>query len=278
MTNAISTITLYRGQRGPGSIVKNGATALAERPYLKVDGATITATDNGTEIVLALGSVPGNALQIQGRNVAATAPTAGQALIWNGTNTDWEPTTIATGINGKNDTVALTTRTYLHVDGGELVLTDDGAVLDSVKLAIGAASVTGAKIANGTVAATNLSSALQASIARLTAKRQVVHNGATTTSALALTDRILGIDMADGNHTTTLPSVASAAGMDFLLQKTSTGTNSLTLALAGGDTGAKIHFGGNSPVAGASLLLSDSTLTTQPGWTVWSDGTDWWVA
>jgi len=35
-----------------------------------------------------------NATQLQGRNVAATAPTNGQALAWNSGASDWEPTTI----------------------------------------------------------------------------------------------------------------------------------------------------------------------------------------
>jgi hypothetical protein len=40
------------GARGPGSTWKNGASTLAERTYAKVDGSVMTATDDGTNVVL----------------------------------------------------------------------------------------------------------------------------------------------------------------------------------------------------------------------------------
>lgn len=43
------------------------------------------------------GTTTTNAAQLQGRAVAATAPSGGNALIWNATNNDWEPGTAASG-------------------------------------------------------------------------------------------------------------------------------------------------------------------------------------
>ena len=39
----------------------------------------------------------GNATQLQGRDIATTAPTAGQFLMWSAANNQWEPTTLAGG-------------------------------------------------------------------------------------------------------------------------------------------------------------------------------------
>lgn len=109
-------------------------------------------------------------------------------------------------------------------------------------------------------------------------RRRASERGASsTTSTLTKNDRILRIGTGSGNHTCTLPAVATCTGLDFLIAKTTTDANTITLALDAGDTGAKIYFLGNTPSAGASLTLSDSNGTTRPRWLVWSDGTDWHV-
>ena len=123
------------------------------------------------------------------------------------------------------------------------------------------------QLANSSVSAAQL-----ATIARLTALRAV----SGTTSTLAITDRILKVN-ASAEHTTTLPSAASAVNMDFLVQRVDTNAVALILALNAGDTGSKIYFQNNTPVAGASLSLTGSDSGNRPGFLIYSDGTNWWV-
>lgn len=113
-----------------------------------------------------------------------------------------------------------------------------------------------------------------AAIARLSAKRAI----SGTTGTLAVTDKIAAIN-ASGNFTLTLPSAASAAGLDFLLQRIDIASAyTLTLALDAGDTGSKIYFQGNTPSAGASLTVTGADSQTRPGFLLWSDGADWYLA
>lgn len=113
-----------------------------------------------------------------------------------------------------------------------------------------------------------------ATIARLTAKRTI----SGTTGTLAVTDKIAAIN-ASGNFTLTLPPAASASGLDFLLQRIDIASAyTLTLALDAGDTGSKIYFQGNTPSAGASLTVTGADSQTRPGFLLWSDGTDWYLA
>lgn len=95
----------------------------------------------------------------------------------------------------------------------------------------------------------------------------------STTSTLAITDWFVEIDNSGGNHTMTLCSLASSPG-EFVIQKVSTGTNTITFALAASDTTAKIYFLGNTPSAGASLTLSDSNSVFTPMYTVVPDVTN----
>lgn len=127
---------------------------------------------------------------------------------------------------------------------------------------------------DASVTTAKLDATLFAKIARLTAKRAI----SGTAGTLAITDKILAVN-ASGNFTLTLPSVASASGLEFLLQRVDIASAyTLTLALDAGDTGAKIYYQANSPSAGASLVVTGADSQTRPGFLLWSDGTDWYIA
>jgi len=88
----------------------------------------------------------GNATAIQGRSVAATAPTNGQVYSWNSTNSDWEPSTVsggsgnATQIQGRNVAATAPSDAQLflwnstnndwepHSISGDATITDSGAL------------------------------------------------------------------------------------------------------------------------------------------------------
>lgn len=129
---------------------------------------------------------------------------------------------------------------------------------------------------DASVTTAKLDATLAAKIARLTAKRTVTG----TTGTLATTDKILAIN-ASGNYTLTLPTAASASGLDFLLQRIDIASAyTLTLALDSADAsdGRLIYFQGNTPSAGANLTVTGADSQTRPGFLLWSDGTDWYLA
>lgn len=78
------------------------------------------------------------------------------------------------------------------------------------------------------------------------------------------TDEYLRVDTSGGNRTITFPD--PAAGRDFVIKKTTTDTNTISVAAFAGET-----FDGNaSPYA-----LPGSAGNTKPAWTWWSDGVNW---
>lgn len=150
------------------------------------------------------------------------------------------------------------------------------AVLRESGGSIGFGTVATAGIANGAVTSAKLEATVAALVARLTAKRTVTG----TTATLAITDKILAIN-ASGNFTLTLPTAASAAGLDFLLQRIDIASAyTLTLALDAADAadGRVIYFQGNTPSAGANLTVTGADSQTRPGFLLWSDGTNWYLA
>lgn len=81
------------------------------------------------------------------------------------------------------------------------------------------------------------------------------------------TDEIIRVDSSGGNRQLTLPDPALRwAG---LIKKTSTGTNTTTLVRHGSE---------QIEGASANYTLPGSSNTDRPSWTVWSDGTNYWVA
>lgn len=125
-------------------------------------------------------------------------------------------------------------------------------------------------IASATTSIAGLMSAAdKAEIIRRATRRLIT---GSTTSTLAITDGYVGIDASGGNHTMTLPALSTTTSIDsFVVQKTSTGTNTLAFALNAADATAKIYFMGNTPSAGASLTLGDSGLVTTPAYTLVPD-------
>jgi hypothetical protein len=88
----------------------------------------------------------------------------------------------------------------------------------------------------------------------------------TDVSISNTTDEMIRVDASGGNRTLTLPHPANKRR--FMIKKTSTGTNTISLARNGSE-----QIEGTA----ATYLLPGSDLTTRPAWSVWSDGTDWWV-
>jgi hypothetical protein len=89
----------------------------------------------------------------------------------------------------------------------------------------------------------------------------------TDVSISNTTDEIIRVDASGGNRILTLPDPAGKRR--FLIKKTSTGTNTISLARFGTE-----QIEGTA----ATHVLTGSDLTTRPAWMVWSDGTNWWVA
>lgn len=78
------------------NIVAGSSSSSASNPLVLDAGAT-NAVVGGVNATLTVNNTAAlwNANQLQGRNIASTAPSNGQALVWNGTS--WEPTTLVTG-------------------------------------------------------------------------------------------------------------------------------------------------------------------------------------
>lgn len=81
------------------------------------------------------------------------------------------------------------------------------------------------------------------------------------------TDEIVRVDASGGNRTLTLPDPAGKR--KFIIKKTDTGTNTISLARFAAE-----QIEGTA----ATLVLFGSNGTSRPAWMVWSDGTNWWVA
>lgn len=80
------------------------------------------------------------------------------------------------------------------------------------------------------------------------------------------TDEAVRVDASGANRTLTLPDPASKR--KFIIKKTDTGTNTVSLARFAAE---------QIEGTGATFLLPGSAGTGRPGWIVWSDGTNWWV-
>jgi hypothetical protein len=79
--------------------------ATAQSGYCVVNGAGTASVSGGGGIPPVGGDLSGNAAAatvtgLQNRPVANTAPTSGQALVWNSTSSNWQPGTVAGGGSG----------------------------------------------------------------------------------------------------------------------------------------------------------------------------------
>lgn len=72
-----------------------------------------------------------DANKIQTRNIAATAPADGQALVWNNSLTQWEPGTVSGGGGGDVSAAAnITDNAVVRGDGGAKGVQDSGVLID----------------------------------------------------------------------------------------------------------------------------------------------------
>lgn len=94
-TTAITSLTGDVTATGPGAVTatlaaittaQSNVGSSSQIPILSIDEKGRVTALSSTEAVTS-----GNATQIQGRNVSATAPTASQTLQWNDTTQQWEP-------------------------------------------------------------------------------------------------------------------------------------------------------------------------------------------
>lgn len=102
-TTVAFTFSGYNGTEDGGYIVSVGGIDQPPSKYsiTNTAGGTITFVEapvSGELIsiraIVAGSGGDGNAIQIQGRDVASTAPTAGQVLAWNSTASQWQPTSL----------------------------------------------------------------------------------------------------------------------------------------------------------------------------------------
>ena len=63
----------------------------------------------------------GNAVQIQSRNIDATAPSDGQALAWSSSDSEWEPTTVLNGIDDQSSSSS----DQITITDTEVVINED---------------------------------------------------------------------------------------------------------------------------------------------------------
>lgn len=103
-TTVAFTFAGYNGTADGGYLVSVGGIDQPPSKYsiTNTAGGTITFVEAPVAgelisiraIVAGGGGGDGNAIQIQGRDVASTAPTAGQVLAWSSTNNRWQPTSL----------------------------------------------------------------------------------------------------------------------------------------------------------------------------------------
>ncbi len=142
--------------------IKIGTTALPQAGVIRYTGTDFEGYDNGTwksftatsGSVSLTGDVTGTSAatvvaKLQGRTVAATAPTNGQVLGWSTANNRWEPTTVSGGGGGGtlNDAYNYggsgAGRTIYAINGAVKVSGNDGFLVDG-NFGLGTIPATGA--------------------------------------------------------------------------------------------------------------------------------------
>jgi len=95
-----NTVTQIQGHAVAPTAPQGGQSLTWNNSTNRWEPQTVSggSTTLGGDVVGAAGA--NTVTQIQGHAVVSTIPTAGQALVWNGTTTRWEPQTLSTGGSG----------------------------------------------------------------------------------------------------------------------------------------------------------------------------------
>lgn len=145
------------------SPVVNAITVSDSAPSVSVNGVVTTATGSaGGDLS---GSYPSPVVDgIQGRAVASTAPTNGQALAWNNSTQQWEPTSISAGSGTVTSITAGTGLTGGTITTSGTIAVDFGA--GATQAAPGNHTHTASQISDSTSVGRSVLTAADAAAAR----------------------------------------------------------------------------------------------------------------
>ena len=228
-----------------------------------------------------------NASDLQGRDIATTVPTDGQALVWNLANSRWQPGTVSTTVGTVTSVDASGGTTGLTFSGGPV--TSSGTLTLAGTLAIanggtGATDNSGARTNLGLAIGTNVQAydAGLASIAGLTtsADQGIYATAADTYATFSLTSAGRALlddaDAAAQRTTLGLGTIATQASSSVSITGGSI-TGITDLAVADGGTGASTAADARvnllpSYTGNGSKVLALNSGATDVEWTTSSGG------
>ena len=247
--------------RSTNTITVNNEQIIAKLTNLTSNGYVTTSAGDGTlsvstasGILDSIGTSRGSVLYRGASAWAALAPgTSGLPLASNGTGAD--PSYQALGNSAIASGANITLSKLAALTASRLVVSDGSGV-------ISASSVTATEAGYLSGVTSALQTQIDGKVTAVLPTRTV-----TTTATLApATDGILLASTAGGSYTITLNSPAAGNRREFIIKKTTTDGNAITLSPASGtiDGGASHIFSGVSGSIGQAVR-------------VLFDGTNWWV-
>lgn len=203
---------------------------------------------------------------------------SGSAVSWDGdsfvfdTNLEKDPSYWSSTIIDRVFTSASVVEVATLSASNGAIITGSLEVTDTVSSLSFSGSLT--KLANGTsylVAGTNvqISTGSTGAVTISSIPNNVVRDRTTATNFTidTATDQFIRVSAA---ATGTLPNPATSGS--FVIKKTETGTYTINVSGSYGET-----IDGQTYTSDG-FTLSGSFATDRPAWTMWSDGTNWWIA